>query len=105
MVEKAQKSYGVICELNSVFRLEKVERWNPIRTPAIQSRSHPTGFPGFSNYGKGAPRQEISKSSTVYSTFSRSEWSVLRSASLAKRGTSKKNHHRTSTNFRLGIIS
>jgi predicted alpha/beta-hydrolase family hydrolase len=47
-------------------------------------------FLGFSNHGKGALRQEISKLSTVCSTFSRSGWSVVRSASLAKGGTSKK---------------
>jgi hypothetical protein len=33
--------------------------WNPIRTPAIQSRSHPMRFLGFSNHEKEAPRQEI----------------------------------------------
>jgi hypothetical protein len=38
----------------------------------------------------GASRQEISKWSTVCSTFSRSGWSVVRSTSLAKGGTSKK---------------
>jgi hypothetical protein len=50
-------------DLNSVFVFEKVDRWNPIRTPAIPSRSL---------------------------TFPRSEWNVVRSASLAKGGTSKK---------------
>jgi hypothetical protein len=45
---------------------------------------------GFSNHENGVPRQEISKWSTVCSTFSRSGWSVVRSASLAKGGTSKK---------------
>jgi hypothetical protein len=45
---------------------------------------------GLFNHQKGAPRQEISKWSTVYSMFSRSGWSVVRSASLAKGGTSKK---------------
>jgi hypothetical protein len=44
-------------------------------------------FLGFSNHEKGAPRQEISKLSTVCSTFSRNGWSVVRSASLAKGGT------------------
>jgi hypothetical protein len=44
---------------------------------------------GFSNHEKGAPRQEISKWSTVCSKFSRSGWSVVRSASLAKGDTSK----------------
>jgi hypothetical protein len=39
---------------------------------------------------KGAPRQETSKWSTVCSTFSRSEWSTVRSALFAKEGTSKK---------------
>jgi hypothetical protein len=47
-------------------------------------------FLGFSNHKKGAPRQEISKWSTVCSTFSRSGWSVVRSESLSKGSTSKK---------------
>jgi hypothetical protein len=82
MVGKAQKSHGVRSELNSVFGLEKVDRWNP--------RSRPMRFLGFSNHVLGTPRQELSKWSTVCSTFSRSGWSVVRSASLAKGGTSKK---------------
>jgi hypothetical protein len=32
---KAQKPNGVRSELNSVFDLEKVDRWNPIRTSII----------------------------------------------------------------------
>jgi hypothetical protein len=90
MVRKGQKSHGARSELNSVFGLEKVDRWNPIRTSAIQSRSRPMRFLGFSNHEKWAPRQEISKWSTVCSTFSRNGWSVVRSASFAKRGTWKK---------------
>jgi hypothetical protein len=35
MVRKAHKIARY--ELNSVFGLEKVDRWNPIRTSAIQS--------------------------------------------------------------------
>jgi hypothetical protein len=73
------------------------DRWNPIRTSAIQSRSRPMRFPGFSNHEKGAPSKEppVSLSSwslrkTVCSTFSRSGWSVVRSASLPKGGTLKK---------------
>jgi hypothetical protein len=104
MVGKAQKSQGAKSELNSVFCLEKVERWNPIRTSAIQSRFRPMKFRGFSNHEKGAPRQEISKCWTVCVTFSRSGWSVVRSPSLAKGGTSKRDRHRTSTKFRLGVI-
>jgi hypothetical protein len=90
LVAKAQKSHGSRSELNYVFGLEKVDRWNPIRTSAIQSRSRPMRFLGFYNHEKGAPRQEISKRSTVCSTSSRSGWSVVRSRSLAKGGTSKK---------------
>jgi hypothetical protein len=48
-------------ELNSVFSLEKVDQWNPNRISAIQSRSRPMQFLGFSNHEKGALRQEISK--------------------------------------------
>jgi hypothetical protein len=44
-------------------------------------------FLGLSSHEKGAPRQKISKWSTVCSTFSRSGWSVVRSASLSKGGT------------------
>jgi hypothetical protein len=57
VVEKAQKSHGARSELNSVFGLEEVDRLNPIRTSAIQSRSG---------------------------------WSFVRNASLAKTGTSKR---------------
>jgi hypothetical protein len=67
-----------------------VDRWNPIRTSAMQSRSRPMRFLGFSDHEKGAPWQETPKLSTVCSTFSRSGWGVVRSASLAKGGTSKK---------------
>jgi predicted ABC-type exoprotein transport system permease subunit len=35
MVGKAQKSHGVGSELNSVFGLEKVDWWNPIRKSAV----------------------------------------------------------------------
>jgi hypothetical protein len=70
--------------------LGKVNRWNPIRTSAIQSRSRPMRFLGFSNHEKGAPRQKISKWLTVCSTFSWRGWSVVRSVSLVKGGTSKK---------------
>jgi hypothetical protein len=61
MVAKAQKSHGARSELNSVFDLEKMDRWNPIRTFAIQSRSRAMRFLGFFNHQKGAPKQEISK--------------------------------------------
>jgi hypothetical protein len=44
MVGKTQKSHGERYELNSVFGLEKVDRWNPIRTSAIQSRSRSLQF-------------------------------------------------------------
>jgi hypothetical protein len=90
MVGKAQKSHVVRPELNSGFGLENVDRWNPIRTSAVKSRSRPMRFLGFSNHENGAPKQEISKWSTACNTFSRSEWSAVRSASLAKGGTLKK---------------
>jgi hypothetical protein len=61
VVGKAKKLHGARSELNSVFGLEEVDRLNPIRTSAIQSRSRPMRFLGFFNHEKGAPRQEISK--------------------------------------------
>jgi hypothetical protein len=89
-VLQTQKSHGARSDLNSVFGLEKVDQWNPIRTSAIQSRSRPMRFLGISIHEKEAPKQEVSKWSAVYSTFWRSGWSVVRSESLAKWGTSKK---------------
>jgi hypothetical protein len=50
MIGKAQKSHEARSELNSLFGFEKVDRWNPIRTSAIQSRSRLMRFLGFSNH-------------------------------------------------------
>jgi hypothetical protein len=61
MVGKDQKCHAARSELNSVFGLEKVDQWNPIKTSAMQSRSHPIQFLSFPNHEKGAPKQEISK--------------------------------------------
>jgi hypothetical protein len=55
MAGKVKKSGGARSELNSVFGFEKVDRWNPIRTSAILSRSRPMRFLGFSNHEKGTP--------------------------------------------------
>jgi hypothetical protein len=90
MVGKAQKSHGARCGLyggcsNGVPPIHFFQTEH-----RIQSRSRPIRFLGFSNHEKGAPRQEISKWSTVCSTFSRSGWSVVRSAPFAKGGASKK---------------
>jgi hypothetical protein len=61
MVGEAQKSHGARSELNSMFGLEKLDLWYPIRTSSIQFIFRPMRFLGFSNHEKGAPRQEISK--------------------------------------------
>jgi hypothetical protein len=45
---KTQPSHGATSELNSLFGLEKVDRWNPVRTSAIQSRSRPVLYLGLS---------------------------------------------------------
>jgi hypothetical protein len=52
---------------------------------------------GFSNHEKEALRQEISKGSMICSTFSRSGWSIVRCASLAKEVLQKRDCHHTST--------
>jgi hypothetical protein len=54
MVGKDQKLHEERSELNSVFDWEKVDRWNPIRISAIQSRSRPMRFLGLSNHEKGS---------------------------------------------------
>jgi hypothetical protein len=90
MVGKAQKSHGARSGLyggcsNGIPPIHFFQAEH-----RIQFRSRPMRFLGFSNHERGAQRQEISKRSTVCSTFSRSGWSVVRSAWLAKVGTSKK---------------
>jgi hypothetical protein len=104
MVGKVQKSQGARSEMNSVFGSEKVDRWNPIRTSTIQSRSCPTWFLGFSNREKGAPRQEILKWSMVCNMFLRSRWSVVRMLCLPREVLWKRDCHSTSTNFWLRVI-
>jgi hypothetical protein len=47
MVGKAQKSHGARSDLNSDFGLEKVDRWNPIRTSLIQPDLAPCDFWAF----------------------------------------------------------
>jgi hypothetical protein len=90
MVGKVQKSHGSRSGLydgcsNGVLPIHFFQAEH-----RIQFISRPMRFLGFSSREKGAPRQEIPKSETVCNKFSRSGWSVVRSASLAKGGTSKK---------------
>jgi hypothetical protein len=83
MVGKAQKSHEVRY-YNGVPPIHFFQDEH-----RIQFRPCPMQFLRFSNHEKGAPGQEISNWLTVCSTFSRSGWSVVRSASLAKGGTPK----------------
>jgi hypothetical protein len=62
----------------------------PLERPPYSPDLAPWDFWAFSNHENRAPRQEISKWSTVCGLLSRSGWSVVRSASLAKGGISKK---------------
>jgi hypothetical protein len=90
MVGKAQKSHGArsgLCGRCS-NGVPPINFFQAEHRSQFKSRS--MRLLGFSNHENGAPRQEISRWSTVCSTFSRSGWSILRSASLAKRSTSKK---------------
>jgi hypothetical protein len=84
MCGKAQKSHGARCGLyggcsNEVPLIHFFPSWT-------QNSIHisPHAISGLFQPWKVAPRQEISKSSTAYSTFSRSGWSVVRSTHLAK---------------------
>jgi hypothetical protein len=90
MVGKAQKSHVARSELyggcsNGVPPIHFLQAENRIQLGSLRMR-----FMGCSIHENRAPRQEISKWSMVCSTFSRNGWSVVRIASLAKGGTSKK---------------
>jgi hypothetical protein len=61
----------------------------------------PCDFWAFQAMKRELQGKKFRLSSTVYSTFSRSGWSVVRSASLAKGGTSKK---RSSPHFHKVLI-
>jgi hypothetical protein len=46
MVGEVQKSHGARSELNSVFGMEKVDRWNPIKISSIRlSGVYPASYP------------------------------------------------------------
>jgi hypothetical protein len=81
---------------------------NP-RTPIVQPPCDFWDFPTTRTDHRGrkppVPLSSWSLRQTVCSTFSRSGWSVVRSTSLAKGGTSKRDRHRTSTKFRLGLTA
>jgi hypothetical protein len=86
MVRKAQKSHWIEFS-GQIWKSVSVEPHCNIRH-TVQISPH--AISGRYDHEKGGPRQEISKWSTVCSTFSRSGWSVVRSASLVKGGTWKK---------------
>jgi hypothetical protein len=79
-------------DLNWILCLvwKKWIRRTPLEHPPYSSDLAPCDFSTLSNHENGAPKQEISKWSTVCSTFSRSGWRVVRNVSLAKGSTSKK---------------
>jgi hypothetical protein len=79
-------------EIWTVWRMFKWGSTDPLfqAEHRIQFRSRSMRFLVFFNHEKRALKQEISKWSTVCSTFSRSGWCVVRNAWLAKGGTSKK---------------
>jgi hypothetical protein len=90
MAGKAQKSHGARSGLygGCFYGVRPIHFFQTKQR--IQFRSRSMRFLGFSNDENGAPRQEISKWSTVCSTFSRSGRSVVGSESLVKGDTSKK---------------
>jgi hypothetical protein len=90
IVGKAQKSRGVRSGLYGGCSNGLPPSHFSQAEHRIQFKSLRMRFLVFFNHEKGDPLHEISKWSTVCSTFSRSGWSVARSASLAKGGTSKK---------------
>jgi hypothetical protein len=90
MVGKAQKSHGAKSGLyggcsNGVPSIHFFQAEH-----RIEFGSRPHAISWLFQPWKGSSKANISKWSTVYSTFSRNGWSGVGSASLAKRGTSKK---------------
>jgi hypothetical protein len=69
MVGKAQKLHGARRKLNSVFRLEKVDHWNPIRTFAIQFRIAPCDFWAFPTMRRELQGKKFRSASVVCSKF------------------------------------
>jgi hypothetical protein len=89
MVGKAQKSHVVRSELNSVFSLQKVDWWNPIRTPAIQSRSRHVISGLFQPQKWSSEARSFKVINGLQQVFKK--WlRIIRSSSLAKGSTSKK---------------
>jgi hypothetical protein len=102
---KAQKPHATRSELNSVFGLEKVDQWNPIRTSPYSPDLAPCDFWGFTSMKRELRGKKFRSDQRSAARFRELGGALLRSASLDKGGTSKeRDRHRTSTNFRLGVI-
>jgi hypothetical protein len=71
--------------------------------PNPEFRSCPMRFLDFPNHEKGAPRQEISKLSTICSMFRKWVGSCKKCIAYQGRYFEKRDRHRTSTKFRLGL--
>jgi hypothetical protein len=103
MVGKAQKSHGARSKLNSVFGLEKVDLWKPIRTSPNSPDLAPCNcwdFPivkrelrgKFRSYQRSAAR------------FREVGGALCEVHHLLREVLRKRDRHRTSTKFRLGVI-
>jgi hypothetical protein len=98
------KLHGTRSELNSVFGLEKVDRWNPIGTSAIESRFRPIRFLGFSKPWKGSSEaRNFEVINGLQHVFAK--WVERCKKCIACQGRYfERDCHRTSTKFRLGVI-
>jgi hypothetical protein len=107
MVGKAQKSHGVRFEMNSVFSLEKVDQWNPIRISAIKSRCHPTHvISGLLQPWKGSSKARNFKViNSLQHVFEKWVEHCKKVHRLPREVLRKRDCHHTSTKFRLGLIS
>jgi len=98
MFGKAHKFHGARSELNSLFGLEKVDQKLQLIHQAYGVQISPHEISGLFQpwkWNSESRKLPVPLSSwilrqTVCSTVSRAGWSVARSASLAKGGTSKK---------------
>jgi hypothetical protein len=103
-LEKPRNRIRARSELNSLFGLEKVDRWDPIRTSAIQSRSRPAhAISGLFQPWKGSSEaRNFEVINGLQHVFEK--WVERCKKCIACRGRYlERDRYCTSTKFRLGI--
>jgi hypothetical protein len=100
MVGKAQKSNGARSELNFVFSLEKVDRWNtPLEHPSYSPDLAPCDFWAFPTMKRELRGKKFRSDQRSAARYREVGGALYEAHGLSKEVLRKRDRHRTSTKF------